>query len=157
MHAVAQTITLTTYRYSSTPSSWFATCCAQYTSGLYVDCDGPETALPPISEYSSYEELQPGWRVAMECAVDVPSRVLANVITTTDPAYARPYYCMAHCQAGGYHYAGVEYGSECHCGTGYAGGVAPAAANVSECSMRCTGDFTTACGGSFRIQLYTNA
>ena len=122
---------------------------------MYVDCDGPETRLPDV--FSDF--LPTGWRATSPCAVDVPSRVLTNVITSTDPAHATPYNCASFCQstAPGYHYAGLEYGTECHCGTGYAGGVLPTAANVSDCSMHCTGDYHYLCGGSWRIELYSIA
>lgn len=148
-------LTLFRWAYSSTPSLFQATCCALYLDGIYVDCDGHETDLPPV-QLPMYD-VPPGWTTALPCAVDVPSRVLANVITSTNPAYATPYDCVNHCISLGsqYRYAGLEYGTECHCGTGYAGGVVPDAADVSECDMRCSGDFIWPCGGSWRIQIYT--
>ena len=91
-----------------------------------------------------------GWTTVYPCAVDVPSRVLANVVTTqyTDNT---PASCIERCDAANYTYAGVEYSNECHCGTGLVG--TPKAAPTTECNMACTGDSSLSCGGSFRIQV----
>ncbi|KAI0291642.1 WSC-domain-containing protein [Multifurca ochricompacta] len=90
------------------------------------------------------------WTTQYACAVDVPSRVLANVVTTqyTDNT---PGSCVLRCDAAGFSYAGVEYSNECHCGTGLVG--TPASAPVSDCNMACTGDPNLSCGGSWRIQV----
>ena len=91
-----------------------------------------------------------GWITVYPCAVDVPSRVLANVVTTqyTDNT---PASCIERCDAANYTYAGVEYSNECHCGTGLVG--TPKAAPTTDCNMACTGDSSLSCGGSFRIQV----
>ncbi|KAI0296528.1 WSC-domain-containing protein [Multifurca ochricompacta] len=91
------------------------------------------------------------WSTQYACAVDVPSRVIANVKTTqyTDNT---PASCIQRCDGAGFSYAGVEYSNECHCGTGLVG--TPASAPVSDCNMACTGDPTLSCGGSWRIQIY---
>ena len=88
------------------------------------------------------------------CAVDTPTRVLADDVTTQN---ANPWVpaCINQCAAEGYHYAGVEYGDECYCGTGYAGGVAPPVANTSDCNIPCAGDYSHACGGSWRMEIFT--
>ena len=94
-----------------------------------------------------------GWTTVYPCAVDVPSRVLAHVVTTqyTDNT---PASCIERCDAANYTYAGVEYSNECHCGTGLKSESAgPFAAPLSECNMACTGDPDLSCGGSFRIQV----
>jgi hypothetical protein len=63
-----------------------------------------------------------------------------------------PAACAAHCAASQMFYAGVEYGSECHCGTGYATtGVQDA--NVWDCRMPCAGDGSQVCGAGWRIML----
>ena len=91
-----------------------------------------------------------GWTTVYPCAVDVPSRVLANVVTTqyTDNT---PASCIERCDAANYTYAGVEYSNECHCGTGLVG--TPASAPSTDCDLACTGDPTLSCGGSWRIQV----
>lgn len=138
--------------YSST-GPYIATCCARSTScATYVDCDGPETPLPdPIP----VENILPtGWQVAVPCAVDVPERVLANVVVTYADS-TTPRTCAIQCQNLGYRYAGVEYGDECYCGTGFApGGVVPASADPSECNVRCAGTYSYTCGGPWRMQIF---
>ena len=90
------------------------------------------------------------WSTIYPCAVDVPSRVLAHVVTTqyTDNT---PASCIERCDAANYAYAGVEYSNECHCGTGLVG--TPASAPSTDCDLACTGDPTLSCGGSWRIQV----
>lgn len=117
---------------------------------VYGDCSGPETALP-VPEYPP--PLQAGWSVDMPCAVDNPQRVLANVIVSYLPS-TTPYSCTGLCGSKGYQYAGVEYGDECYCGTGYVDNVMPPAANLSDCSMLCAGGYYFNCGGSWRMQIY---
>ncbi|KAJ3555814.1 hypothetical protein NM688_g2369 [Phlebia brevispora] len=98
-------------------------------------------------------DLPAGWMTAIPCAVDTSSRVLANdVITILSNNTAA--VCATHCQSTGYTFAGVEYGTECHCGTGYAGDVEPVEAPVSDCNMPCNPDKGLMCGGSWRIQIY---
>lgn len=121
--------------------------------GDFADCDGPETALPGPYIYNI--ALAAGWKVASQCAVDTPERVLSDVIVSYLPS-TTPYSCTTLCASKGYTYAGVEYGDECYCGTGYAGGVSPAVADVGDCDMRCAGDYIFTCGGSWRMQIYTS-
>ncbi|KAI0684331.1 hypothetical protein C8Q76DRAFT_687086 [Earliella scabrosa] len=92
------------------------------------------------------------WTTLSTCAVDNPSRILAQDITT-QVANNTPAGCVAACSAQGFGYAGVEFGNECHCGTGLADVIEDAP--DAECSIACAGDDTLACGGSWRIQLYT--
>ncbi|EJF62156.1 WSC-domain-containing protein [Dichomitus squalens LYAD-421 SS1] len=91
------------------------------------------------------------WSTVYACAVDVPSRVIADDVTTqyTDNT---PASCIERCDADNSVYAGVEFSNECHCGTGLVG--TPTAAPTTDCNMACTGDETLSCGGSFRIQIY---
>lgn len=48
-------------------------------------------------------------------------------------------------------YFGVEYGTECYCGSTLGGSSAAAA----ECDMKCGGDATQICGGHSRLTLYS--
>lgn len=100
-------------------------------------------------------DLPDNWSVAVPCAVDTASRVIANDVTTI-LSDNTPGNCAAFCQEQGYAYAGVEYADECHCGTGFAGGVAPDSAPASDCSMPCDEDKGLTCGGSWRIQIYVS-
>ncbi|EKM51991.1 uncharacterized protein PHACADRAFT_262441, partial [Phanerochaete carnosa HHB-10118-sp] len=89
----------------------------------------------------------------MSCAVDNPQRVLANPVVSYLQNNS-PYECAALCGNQDYSYAGVEYGDECYCGTGYVDGVMPPTANLSDCSMLCSGGYYWYCGGSWRMQVY---
>jgi hypothetical protein len=115
-----------------------------------MDCDGPETPLlgPGTDQLADF------WHVDVPCAVDNPQRVLENAIVSYGNATARPLLCTDYCQSLGYAYAGLEYGDECYCGTGYAGGVAPPTADASECNVRCLDGYYWTCGGSWRMQIY---
>ncbi|KAI0338955.1 WSC-domain-containing protein [Trametopsis cervina] len=104
---------------------------------------------------SPAETYPAGWSVAEACAVDNASRVIANDVTMILDNNT-PGACMEFCQAAGYTIAGVEYGDECHCGTGYTGEVTPAAAPASECNISCTGYPALTCGGGWRLQIYSS-
>lgn len=99
----------------------------------------------------------PGWTVESPCSVDNASRVLQSVVVT-QLGNNTPANCASYCQSLGtkYTFAGVEYSNECHCGTGWKGGVVPPSAPLYDCSMPCQGDNQdpNGCGGSWRIQVY---
>ncbi|KAK2058615.1 WSC-domain-containing protein [Colletotrichum caudatum] len=63
--------------------------------------------------------------------------------------------CTTACAAQGFLYAGVEYGSECFCGTSIQNGGAPISA--SSCNMACAGDKTQYCGGPAAINIYMSS
>ncbi|KAI0093065.1 hypothetical protein BDY19DRAFT_989743 [Irpex rosettiformis] len=133
---------------------YVATCCVGFGCANGIDCNGPETSLPEFPRGASLQaELPNNWVIAVECAIDNPGRVLANTVVTYEQS-TTPNSCIESCIAQGYQYAGVEYGDECYCGTGYAGGVVPQAANVSDCSMPCAGSYYNSCGGSWRMQIF---
>ncbi len=89
----------------------------------------------------------------MACAEDTPSRVIAGDVTTLHSDNT-PATCIEHCESLGYTYAGVEYGDECHCGRGLAGGLVPVVAPSLDCDIPCAGNEGMTCGGSWRIQIY---
>ncbi|GJE88399.1 WSC domain-containing protein [Phanerochaete sordida] len=130
--------------------TYYPTCCAYKSFCAGVDCDGPETGLlgPGTDQFAQ------GWVIDIPCAVDVPSRVLANAVVSYSNDTARPLTCTTHCASLGYTYAGIEYGNECYCGTGYADGLPPSSAPASDCSMRCLAGYYWTCGGSWRMQIY---
>jgi hypothetical protein len=53
--------------------------------------------------------------------------------------------------------AGVEYISECYCGSSYRDNTLPPVAPVTQCQYACAGDPNLTCGGSWGIQLYSAA
>jgi len=84
------------------------------------------------------------------CVVDSP-RALTKVTTNSTAMSAE--YCTQLADAGGYTWAGMEYGRECWMGKSLASGTANAT-SVSECGKTCTGDAMEICGGSSRLTLY---
>ncbi|KAH9884963.1 hypothetical protein C8Q73DRAFT_660561 [Cubamyces lactineus] len=92
------------------------------------------------------------WTTLAACAIDNPARILAGDITT-QVANNTAAQCVASCAAAGFGYAGVEFGNECHCGTGL---VAPLEdAPATDCNTPCAGNSSFACGGAWRIQVYS--
>lgn len=59
--------------------------------------------------------------------------------------------CVAACQADNFPLAGVEFSTQCYCGTDIEGTGAPA---TSGCNMACQGNSTTLCGGADRLNVY---
>ncbi|KIP03263.1 hypothetical protein PHLGIDRAFT_246660 [Phlebiopsis gigantea 11061_1 CR5-6] len=127
------------------------TCCSAFTGcANLIGCLGPETALPP---YDFSESPSSEWAVDIPCAVDNPARIFANVIARVGPDTTTS-TCTSYCQEQGFPYAGVEYGQECYCGTGYVDNTPPPADDTSTCSFPCAGSYYDRCGGSWRIQTY---
>ncbi|KAK5956209.1 hypothetical protein OHC33_002783 [Knufia fluminis] len=62
--------------------------------------------------------------------------------------------CIGYCDQKGYSFAGVEYGTECYCGYQVASTSSQTA--DSDCSFPCGGANGEACGGSDRINIFTN-
>lgn len=63
-----------------------------------------------------------------------------------------PEKCVQLCLQSGFPYAGVQYGSECFCGTD----VPPDSAKLSDstCNMKCSGSVQEVCGGYFAMNIY---
>lgn len=59
--------------------------------------------------------------------------------------------CLAACQADNFPLAGLEFATQCFCGTAIGGTGAPA---TSGCNMVCQGNSSTLCGGADRLNLY---
>lgn len=116
---------------------------------LAVNCAVPP--FPPPTSPPIPAPIPTDWQATHACAQDTAGRILRNdnIATLTDNT---PADCIARCTSLSYCYAGVEFGDECHCGTGYVG--TPTDTNVTDCSIRCTGDEDYTCGGSWCIQLY---
>ncbi|KZV92419.1 WSC-domain-containing protein, partial [Exidia glandulosa HHB12029] len=111
-------------------------------------------SLFAISAAAAGTLLPAGWSVLDQCAVDVPSRLFKSV-KIKNLSNNTPQDCVYYCDSLGYTYAGVEYGTECHCGRGY-DTAAAASAPASECNMPCTGDSSQKCGAGWRIQVFVS-
>jgi len=93
------------------------------------------------------------WAQGQVCISDsVSSRILADdTIVPTDDG-GDPASCTAQCDALGYTFSGVEFGGECHCGTGFSATIEPQV--HTECNMFCAGDDTETCGGPDLIEVF---
>ncbi|XP_076455491.1 uncharacterized protein LOC143290086 [Babylonia areolata] len=86
------------------------------------------------------------------CFQDAVDRLLPSQQLREEAGHMTPVKCVQACRTAGFRYAGIEYGRECFCGDslqkhGRAG-------KESDCSMVCTGDRNSACGGSWRLSVY---
>lgn len=62
--------------------------------------------------------------------------------------------CTQTCVAAGYTIAGVEYGTQCYCGSTLSGAADYVIA--AACTMPCAGNSSEICGGEARINIYSN-
>ncbi|KAL0943413.1 uncharacterized protein CTRU02_201299 [Colletotrichum truncatum] len=83
-------------------------------------------------------------------ADNIPQRVLSGKVTKS--AAMTLEMCAAACGGSGYTWFGVEFGSECYCGTQL--DAASSLASERECSMKCSGSGSQNCGGSNRLNVY---
>ncbi|KAJ7293964.1 hypothetical protein C8J57DRAFT_1270464 [Mycena rebaudengoi] len=93
-----------------------------------------------------------GWTLSKACVVDTSSRILQGYAVTSSSN--TPSACQSTCASKGFSMAGVENGNECHCANSFYGGT-PTVASTSDCSVACSGDSSSKCGGGWRLQIYT--
>ncbi|KAG8970892.1 hypothetical protein FRC05_011660 [Tulasnella sp. 425] len=67
--------------------------------------------------------------------------------------------CSAFCQSKGFTLAGLEYGQECWCDNTFENGTSAAQikANDPGCSMKCNGNGSQTCGGSWYLTVYKSS
>ncbi|KAG9197338.1 hypothetical protein G6514_001861 [Epicoccum nigrum] len=88
------------------------------------------------------------------CYTDnVPQRVLSGK-NTADAAMTLE-KCAAFCSKSGYSWFGVEYSSECYCGTILDPLSVPS--REGACNAQCSGDASQKCGGANLLNVYKNA
>ncbi|KAF2100795.1 copper radical oxidase [Rhizodiscina lignyota] len=94
----------------------------------------------------------PGWSSVGCYTDDVAARTLSTLVSTDGGASNMSVvHCTDACNAGGFKFAGMEFGQECYCDNKLENGAVPA---TSGCSSPCLGNVTEACGGSSRINIY---
>lgn len=94
--------------------------------------------------------LPPGW-ARKGCYSDTANpRTLGHLALESSSLSVEN--CIAQCVAGGYHYAGVEYGQECYCDYS----ILQSSTQISNtsCSMTCQGSTTETCGGPNAVEIY---
>ncbi|CEI66263.1 hypothetical protein FVEN_g4345 [Fusarium venenatum] len=87
------------------------------------------------------------------CYTDLSSHVLSA--TSTTPIFNEPQYCCQWCANAdtANTICGVEYGGQCYCDS-----TMPSVdlASASDCNSKCPGDGSVACGGEWRLNIYSS-
>lgn len=93
-----------------------------------------------------------GWSLYGEtgCYTDVVANRALGLRVYVDGAMTVP-KCTEKCFSLKYGYAGVEYADECYCSHSIGSSGMPA---EDGCTMPCTGDLSTICGGPDRVNIY---
>ncbi|XP_071944909.1 uncharacterized protein [Antedon mediterranea] len=111
---------------------------------------------------ANYDETTNGYAVKAEvwqiteqrvyegCFVDASTRALSDASTSSGSMAIE--YCVKYCSDQGTPYAGLQFGSNCFCGTTYSkyGERRP----ESECYSVCAGNPLERCGGGWRNSVY---
>ncbi|PVF98808.1 WSC-domain-containing protein [Serendipita vermifera] len=122
--------------------------------GCDMPCSGDNTAIcGGGNRLALYQRTDPvvlesykDW-TSQGCYVDqIGSRQLPNSIDISPMTVEG---CLDACADAGYTIAGLEYASECYCGT-----TLPTLVANEGCDMACTGDFGHLCGGGNRLNVY---
>ncbi|PQE21948.1 glycoside hydrolase family 3 protein [Rutstroemia sp. NJR-2017a WRK4] len=87
------------------------------------------------------------------CYTDAEERALPNAQFNTVPSGNDPQNCANLCGNAGYAYAGVEYSTQCYCGSSITNNATQVAATA--CTATCAGNSTQICGGTWFIDIYT--
>jgi len=85
------------------------------------------------------------------CMQEVAGRALTGL--SLSQANMTVELCTTACAAGGFTYAGLEYGQECYCGNALVNGATVSSVST-QCLMPCAGNSAEICGGPNAINLY---
>jgi hypothetical protein len=123
---------------SVTPSS---------TTSTSSTAPAPTVALPA---------LPAGWSIASTpCLAEATQGGRALAAASTSSPQMTTSMCLNYCQGQGYQYAGIEFSQECYCANALSNG-ASFSISSNSCSMKCSGDSSSICGGPDAISFYTN-
>ncbi|KAH8082838.1 WSC-domain-containing protein [Cristinia sonorae] len=118
-----------------------------------IPTPSPSASSTPVATSSAAPLPSPtapvvnGW-IADGCLKDDSSRVLTGLSTASNTMTVG--LCQSLCDAKGFQYSGLEYGSECYCGNFLSGGRKDAAAGA--CDMKCVDG--QLCGGNWALNLF---
>jgi len=99
----------------------------------------PFTPLPTAASGYTY----------LGCYLDGSARTLTTQLSDVTSVEA----CITACSNSGYRYAGLEYFSQCFCGSQIINN-GPTVINALNCNYQCSGNSNETCGGSNAIQVY---
>jgi hypothetical protein len=93
------------------------------------------------------------WNLMAACITDAPAPGRLLSVSSNLPTTLTPAVCQRACDAGGYVYAGLQYGDECWCAheLNYNANAGQAAKNATACNYPCSGDKSQQCGGFWHV------
>ncbi|KAG9658955.1 WSC domain protein, partial [Aureobasidium melanogenum] len=62
--------------------------------------------------------------------------------------------CLSYCKGKGLNYAGLEYATQCYCGSSLPAALEPTAGVLGNCFSPCAGNSSQYCGGASRLSIY---
>ena len=88
-----------------------------------------------------------------KCFQDTANRIMPHTVAIKSSSTSLE-WCAGQCKAAGFSVAGVEFAQACFCGNAM-----PQAKSLpsSSCAMKCKGNATELCGGSYALDAYTFA
>ncbi|KAI5271288.1 hypothetical protein E4T47_05393 [Aureobasidium subglaciale] len=99
-----------------------------------------------------YYQNVTGWDY-VGCAPDsVSSRTLSNSSYMSSSMTVES--CLSFCKNKGLNYAGLEYSTQCYCGSSLPDSLAPTPGVLGNCFSPCAGNSSEYCGGSNRLSIY---
>ncbi|GHJ85743.1 hypothetical protein NliqN6_2145 [Naganishia liquefaciens] len=97
--------------------------------------------------------LPNGWALVNECMAEgTTGRALTGSTYLSDAMTIE--LCITYCNSNGFPLAGLEYSTECYCGTEYSNGADPSIS--SSCDMPCSGNEQQLCAGANALSVYRN-
>ncbi|CAL1709157.1 unnamed protein product [Somion occarium] len=110
---------------------------------------------PPTPDFVSVKTPLPsGWHELGCIAEGNTGRAFTNA-SETDAAMTKA-VCANFCSGGGFPYAGVEFGTECYCGSSFSNGAVNTTTIWSDCFSTCGGNPNENCGGPNRLSVLYN-
>ena len=147
--AASTTTAATTTAATTTAATTTAATTVSTTTSSTTSKSSSSTTTTAAATTSSVTPAPSGWAVAStSCIVEgTTGRALQGASTTVSSVQQ----CATYCNNGGFAIFGVEYGSQCFCGS-YLSGGASLSAPATNCNIKCAnGDI---CGGAYALNLY---
>jgi len=99
-----------------------------------------------------YYQNVTGWDY-VGCAPDsVSSRTLSNSTYMSSDMTVEG--CLSYCKSKGLNYAGLEYSTQCYCGSSLPAALGPTPGVLGNCFSPCAGNSSQYCGGANRLSIY---
>lgn len=118
----------------------------------YRNCNKKPPLGPPFQEYTDVTQTL-GWRY-LGCAEDhLEHRSIGSWKWEPPSNNMTVQYCIQHCEECNQTVAGLQYGSECFCGTEQRM-QGPTEGILRKCNIPCRGNSSQFCGGGVRNSVY---